>query len=137
MDGVCGVFRPDLIPDWLSKSGPAIAAFVAVFVYSMNRWHARRDLNAKRSVLRAMLFKHIERALLQAFAMQQPSICARHLTPRRIFDLARVGVYSILGTDRLLELQCELLRVADYGDDAIAVFLEALHIYQKDRKSVV
>ena len=60
MDLMCGPFQPDLLLDRISKLGPAIAAFVAVSVLIANRWYVRRDLRARREVLRAMLVAHIK-----------------------------------------------------------------------------
>jgi hypothetical protein len=132
MDWMCGPFQPELLPDWFSKVGPAIAAFVAVGVFAMNRWYVKRDLRAKRRVLRVMLVELIRRTCLHASLMQERIRCSRSdltmllLMPRG----ARRGRLSLRGTDRLFVLQADLLGLADKGDEIVAEFIESCRLYR-------
>jgi hypothetical protein len=132
MDLVCGVFQPELMPDWFSKVGPAIAAFVAVGVFVVSRWYARGDLRAKRRVLRVMLVEHIKDALYFAEAMRDEfKLPALPEFTSHAPNWAQRGIYEMAGSDRLFELQGDLVAVADHGDETVAEFIEACRRFRR------
>jgi hypothetical protein len=130
MEWMCGPFQPDLLPDWLSKIGPAIAAFVAVGLFAMTRWYARRDLRAKRRVLRVMLIGHIRDALYYAHGLQNEFTSQNPAQAFGTAHFAKRGMYELPGTERLLDLQGELIGSADHGDEIVAEFIEKCRIFR-------
>lgn len=132
MEWVCGPFTPALVPDWLSKCGPAVAALVAVTIYWLNRRQARNDLKEKRKVLRVMLASPV--AEIVQFAAVQIAFVHGHsdrdVRTARIAVFAKEGALNLPPCDRMLDLQIELMKVADRGDDVIADFIEACRSYQ-------
>jgi hypothetical protein len=124
MGWLCGPFQPELL------FGPAVAAFVAVGVLVANRWYTRRDLRSKRRVLRAMLIGHIREAASFAETMREHFRSRPQDRVLHTSTAAKLGSYQLPSEDRLLDLQGDLVSVADHGDETVAEFIEACRRYR-------
>lgn len=128
MDGLCGVFRPDLIPDWIAKVGPGVAALIAVVLYGLNRWHVRQDLAGKREVLRAMITERLWEACRQV--SQRRKLFEDYRKEGRTRWRSVVEDAKLMKIDRLMELQPELLKIGIRGDGVLAAFIESCRTYE-------
>ena len=126
MDGICGVFRPDLIPDWISKIGPGVAALIAVALYGLGRWHASRDLAAKRKILHRMLRQQVLLTIEQCTVLDD---IIEKIAVAEGYE-AVVKSSRLPTAQRLFELQPQLLSIGAKGDFAIASFIEACRAYE-------
>lgn len=134
MDLLCGPFTPALIPDWLSKVGPAVAALVATSLYGLTRWHAGRDLTAKRDVLLSILGEtigrvwvcmcHLQTALDETCKVRDDGEFEKRSADRCARVLESFELLMERNSQRLYDLQDELVRLARNGDDTFAIFIE-------------
>lgn len=105
-----------------------MAAAVALLIYALNRWHARSDLLARRKALHAIARGYVEGTLHTAKVIEITAFDNMYDTEGAASLLA---IFRIEMTERLVELQLQLVSVARHGDEAITEFIEACRNYDK------
>lgn len=130
MESICGILQPELIPDWISKVGPAVAALTGAAIYWLNRRNTIKDLKHRRTSVMGALQIHLERAIVFA-RTSLDRIQARSFADISDNDMTIEMMHLQLdGVGRMSELQTELFKIGMEGDDVISEFIETCRSYE-------